>query len=238
MTAQSVPFARPRDLLLVGAGGFARETAETVAAVTDATGTLRLLGHLDDDESRWGEVDGVPVLGGTDLVHRYPDAGVVLCTGNPRDYDSRRRIAVRLGLANGRYATVVHPTAAVSRRATIGHGCVLLAGVVVTAHATIGRHVAAMPQVVVTHDDIIEDFVTLASGVRLGGGARIGAGAYIGAGALVREGIHIGAGALVGMGAVVTRDVPEGEVWAGAPARPLRRVAGPAAAAAVTDLQP
>ena len=52
----------------------------------------------------------------------------------------------------------------------------------------------------------------------------VGEGAYIGAGALVRERCRIGAWALVGMGAGVTGDVPGGEVWAGLPARRLRRV--------------
>ena len=46
-----------------------------------------------------------------------------------------------------------------------------------------GAHVVAMPQVVLTHDDVIEDYVTLASGVRLGGGVHVATEAYLGAGA-------------------------------------------------------
>jgi acetyltransferase-like isoleucine patch superfamily enzyme len=79
-----------------------------------------------------------------------------------------------------------------------------------------------MPQVVLTHDDVVGDYATIASGVRLGGGVRVAAGAYLGAGALVREGLTIGAGSLVGLGSVVLHDVPAGEVWAGNPARFLR----------------
>jgi acetyltransferase-like isoleucine patch superfamily enzyme len=93
---------------------------------------------------------------------------------------------------------------------------------VLTADVTVGSHVAVMPQAVLTHDDVVGDYATIASGVRLGGGAVLEPGAYVGAGALIREGVTVGGRSLVGMGSVVLRDVPPGEVWAGNPAGFLR----------------
>jgi sugar O-acyltransferase (sialic acid O-acetyltransferase NeuD family) len=211
------------DLVLIGAGGFGRETAQAVCALAAAGRPWRLLGYLDEDSALHGTlVDGTPVLGSIGMLSDIPDATVVVCTGRPGNYVSRPRIVAGLGLPATRFATLVHPTVAVSTTSVIGPGTVILAHSVLTAAVRVGSHVAVMPHVTLTHDDVIEDFATVASGARLGGAVHIGRGAYIGSGAMIREEVAIGSYALVGMGSVVTRDVPAGEVWAGCPARRLR----------------
>jgi sugar O-acyltransferase (sialic acid O-acetyltransferase NeuD family) len=209
-----------RDLLLIGAGGFARETVEVVRAINERRPTWRLLGFLDDDAALRGtEVDGVPVLGSLTQIQRYPEALVAVCIGNPGNYFSRKRVVRRLRLPPSRYATLIHPSAVLPSTATIGPGSILLASVVATTAVHIGAHVAMMPAVVLTHDDIVGDFATLGAGVRLAGRVHVGEGAYIGAGVNVREDCSVGAWALVGMGSLVTRQVPAGEVWYGWPDR-------------------
>jgi sugar O-acyltransferase (sialic acid O-acetyltransferase NeuD family) len=221
-----------RELVVVGAGGFGRETVEAVRALIGVGGRWRLAGYLDDDPARHGTmIDRVPVLGGVDELGGMPDVSVVVCTGRPDNYVSRPRIVEVLGLPPERYATIIHPSASVSTTSHVGPGTVLLAHAVLTAAVAVGSHVAIMPHVTLTHDDVVGDFATLASAVCLGGNVHVGRGAYIGAGALVREDRSIGSGALVGMGAVVTRDIPPHEVWAGVPARYIRKT-NPAAATA------
>jgi sugar O-acyltransferase (sialic acid O-acetyltransferase NeuD family) len=221
----------PEPLVLVGAGGFGRETAETVRAINaDREARLgepawELLGFLDDDPGLEGAtVSGTRVIGGIDRLADLRDARLVVCTGHPGNFTSKRSIVERLALAPGRYATLVHPTASLPPSCSVGPGTVVLAGVVATTDVAIGAHVGIMPQAVLTHDDVLEDYVTVAAGVRVAGAVRVQEGAYLGAGCLIRENRTIGPWALVGMGAVVTHDVPGGEVWAGAPARFVRTV--------------
>jgi sugar O-acyltransferase (sialic acid O-acetyltransferase NeuD family) len=212
-----------RDLVIIGSGGFARETAQAVDAVNASGARWQLLGYLDDDPERHGLViDGTIVLGGRDRISNLPNASFIVCTGRPDNYVSRLRIATELGLPSERYATIVHPSASVSTSSSIGPGSVLLAHVTLTAAVTIGAHVAIMPQATLTHDDVVDDFATIASGASLGGGVRIRRAAYLGAGSLIGENRTVGAYSLVGMGAVVTQDVPTGEVWVGVPARRIR----------------
>lgn len=47
---------------------------------------------------------------------------------------------------------------------------------------------------------------------------------FIGAGTLILKGVHIGKHSVIGAGSVVTHDVPEGEIWAGSPARFVKKV--------------
>lgn len=49
-------------------------------------------------------------------------------------------------------------------------------------------------------------------------------GVFIGAHSVILKGVTIGRGAVVGAGSVVTKSIPDGEIWAGNPAKFIRKV--------------
>jgi len=204
-----------RDLILIAASGLARE----VMAMRQSQ--FRVVGVLDDDPTLHGtDIGGVPVLGGVELAAQLPGSFLV-CVGAG---SGRRRIVERLaesGIGDERFATLVDDFAAIADNSLIGAGTVILAGTVLTADVIVGRHVVIMPNCTLTHDDIVDDFATLAAGVSVGGVVHIGAEAYLGMNASIRQRTSVGAGATVGMGAVVLEDVPSEQVWAGVPAKEL-----------------
>ncbi|MBU0715423.1 MAG: hypothetical protein KJ964_08715 [Verrucomicrobia bacterium] len=82
---------------------------------------------------------------------------------------------------------------------------------------------------------VIEDNATIsfrvtfvAHGVKRGKNLRvlIRSGAYVGAGCVILPGVTIGRKAVVGAGSVVVKDIPDGAVAAGNPARVLRWLEG------------
>jgi sugar O-acyltransferase (sialic acid O-acetyltransferase NeuD family) len=217
-----------KKLIVIGGGGGAPETIEIVHAINAVHHRWDLVGLLDDRAELHGsEIAGLPVIGSVDVATRYDDADFVICIGGAFSYFARKQIVRRLGLPLHRYPTLVHPAASLPRSATLGPGCVVFAGVVLTASVTIRSHVYILPGVILTHDDVVEDYVTIGLGVRCGGRVVLREGAYIGLGAIIREGREVGRWSLVGAGAMVEKDVPNGVVVVGSPARPLRNVEVP-----------
>jgi sugar O-acyltransferase (sialic acid O-acetyltransferase NeuD family) len=215
-----------RRLLLAGAGGLAREVLDLLPRLPD----VEAAGLLDDDPATWGTtVGGVPVLGGIEQAKHHEEHGLVLCAGTGL---ARRAIWSRLhaaGVTGERLVTLVAPDVHLPASCRLGAGTIVLSGTVLTSHVTVGEHVVVMPHVTLTHDDVVEDFVTLCSGVRLGGRVHVREGAYVAMGAAVRENVEIGRASVLGMGSVLLEPLPAGETWVGVPARPLARAEAPGA---------
>jgi sugar O-acyltransferase (sialic acid O-acetyltransferase NeuD family) len=217
-----------QQIVLLGSGGFARETAALIESINAIEPTWDLLGFADDNPVLQGtHVSGLPVVGPIEWVTEREPIAVVACMGNPENYASRKHVVERIKVDPARYPTLVHPMASVGKGSIVGNGSILLAGAVLTADAHVGAHVSVMPHAVLTHDVRVKNFACLTAGVKLAGGVQIGEGAFIGAGALIEGGVSVGDWAQVGMGSIVRHDVPAGEVWFGAPAR-FRRKAMPA----------
>jgi UDP-3-O-[3-hydroxymyristoyl] glucosamine N-acyltransferase len=86
----------------------------------------------------------------------------------------------------------------------------------------LGNNVAIDNFVHVAHNCHLGDYVNLIAGVKLGGSVKIGEHSFIGLNACIKPGVTIGKRCLVGIGAVVTKNIPDGEVWVGNPAKKLK----------------
>ena len=208
-------------LIIVGAGGHGRELA-WLAAICGAAGTSPApVAFVDDNAQPNARVlHGLEVLDWHAADARFPGASLVLGIG---DSSVRTAVAQRLTAEGRDFAKLVHPAAEIAPSATLGQGCVVCAGSVISVDVTLGDHVHVNRACQVGHDTVLGDFVTLLPGVVVGGNVRIGIGAMLGAGAVVRNGsaaraLIVGERAMVGMGAVVVRDVPAATTVMGVPA--------------------
>jgi sugar O-acyltransferase (sialic acid O-acetyltransferase NeuD family) len=207
-------------VVIIGLGGNALDVLDVVDALRLAGRDWEVRGFLDDARAAGTSHVGLPVLGPVDDAGRYGDTRFINAVGSDKTFRLRPTIVARTGLPPERFATLVHPTASVSRRARLGHGTCVNHGVSVGGGAVVGDHVYMGAGCIIGHDAVIEDYAVVAPGAIVSGFTRIGQNCYVGAGAIIKQTKQVGAGAIVGMGAVVCKDVPPGETWVGNPAGP------------------
>jgi len=207
--------------VVLGAAGTSLFMAESV----ERTPGFRCAGFLDDDPRKIAEgYGGLPVLGSLRDWLRLPEDHLFLTylyssKKTPRFFGLIRSLAIPVE----RWAVVIDPRASVSPRASLGAGTFVGPNCVVEPLAALGRWCALLGNAYVAHHTILGDYVVCANNVSLAGGIRVGDAAYFGANCVVREYTVIGAAAVVGAGSVVIRDVSDGEIVVGNPARVLAR---------------
>lgn len=185
---------------------------------------LAVVGYLDDNGEGTAHRfagRGVRCLGGVNDIAGVDATHYLAAVGWP---GTRRAIVEQVERACSlAAATVIHPDARSGAGVSIGEGTVVLGGVRISPLASVGRHAYVSHGVLLGHDCVVEDFVSVMPGAAVSGDTRLGTGCTIGTNAAVIEGVTIGAGATVGAGAVAVRDVPDGVTVVGVPAKELRR---------------
>jgi sugar O-acyltransferase (sialic acid O-acetyltransferase NeuD family) len=212
-----------QSLIIIGTGGNALDILDVVEAINHVKDTWRIKGFLDDSRAPGSQFEGGEILGGVRDATRHTDCLFVNAIGGDRSYRKRPDIVTQTKLNPSLFATIIHPLAVVSSRATLGYGVCINAGVVVGGRVTVASHVWLGAGGVIGSNAIIAEYAMISARVVLGGSAQVGSTAYIGAGACVRQRVTIGEKALIGLGSVVIADVPAGTTVVGNPARVLVR---------------
>ncbi|MBT2971820.1 MAG: hypothetical protein B6D72_10755 [gamma proteobacterium symbiont of Ctena orbiculata] len=206
-----------KPLVIIGSGGHAGCLLDVaqLAAFTVA-------GFIDRTRSAGALVNGLPVLGGDELLfdtaftarHRFA-VGI----GNPV---ARRRYGELLLEKGADCPAIVNPSCYVSPYATLGRGVLLMGMNAVNHGARLDDFVALDWQVTIGHGSHLGSAVFAGPGSRVAGDVVCGKDSYLGLGSQVIEQVKIGRGSLIGAGSTVTRDIPDNVVAVGSPAKVIR----------------
>jgi sugar O-acyltransferase (sialic acid O-acetyltransferase NeuD family) len=211
-------------VLLIGAGGHAREIANYVVDLQEHR-DISLRGLAADwgfDEELWDRLFDIPHVGGVEKAATTLKPGYFIV--GVGDSAARHRLA-DLFLRHGwlEPEPLVHPTAYVAGSARLDPGSLVFphARVGVAAHVARQAHVTV--GATVGHDTVVGDASSLFPSAVLSGSVTVGARCTVGTGAVVLEGRRIADDVIVGGGALVNRDVERAGIVIGVPARPLSR---------------
>ncbi len=144
----------------------------------------------------------------------------IIANGTPKH---RKNIFDRLVSQNYQLTSLIDPTAIVSPRAHLGKGVIVLQYSCINSNVVLMDNSLVHPHVSVGHDIVIGMHSIVCVTVRIGGNTIIGDETFLGEGAIIRDHLRIGSNAIVSMGAVVYRNVPDGVIVMGHPARVIQK---------------
>lgn len=163
-----------------------------------------------------------PVVGDTKaLLENVGEIdGVIVAIG---DNSIRQKKSFQLQQAALPLASVIHPTAIISKYSRVGKGCFIAASTVVNADSIIGDHAIINTAAVIEHDCYIGAACHISPSASLAGGVVVGERSWVGINATVRQLVKLGDDVIVGAGSVVIKDVQSGTTVVGNPAKILSK---------------
>jgi acetyltransferase EpsM len=192
-------------LVLIGGGGFAKEVQE----VAELCGH-ELVGYAADLPG----ILNLPYLGAVSTLADQRDKfdAVIMAFGavDRRSLARRAEVIGELAAMGLIFQSVISPHAIQSKGVTVGDGCFVAHGVVISVDASIGDHVILNSSAIIGHDADVGDRSIIAPGAFLGGAVTVGVDCLIGPGAQILERRRIGDQAIVSVGSTVLRHVAEG----------------------------
>ena len=213
-----------KKLIIIGGYGNGTVVQSTVEDINTVKKQWELLGFLNDRETE--PINGYPVLGKIDkqTVDKYIQDKDV--------YFFYTLISVKLNfkflyklldlqIPEERFATIIHPTAVISKFAKIGYGSCIQPFVSVGPNTVIGNHVQIFAQALIGHGAKLDNYCYVANNACIGADVHLLEGAYLGTNSTTIEFIKLGKWSICGIGTVVLKDVPDYAKMVGNPARQI-----------------
>ena len=213
-----------KEIAVFGAGGFGLEVAMLIEQINEESHDWNLIGFFDDGVNAGKIINGYSVLGGTKEINQWDrELFLVFALGLPI---TKKAVFEKIQNKNISYPALVHPNVIIgkSKYVTIGEGCIITAGNIITTNISIGKHVILNLACTVGHETEIGDFSSFMPTCNISGEVKIGEANFWGTGAKVINRVNIGNNVIVGAGAVVNKDIPDNVVAVGVPAKVIKKI--------------
>lgn len=210
-----------KKIVIVGAGGFAKEVALLIDDINEANAIWDVLGYIDE---KVGDFNGkYPIVGNDDWLLNYKDEiNVVFGIGSPQ---LTKKLVAKFSInSNIKYPNLIHPNAIGDwERIELGKGNIICASNTFTTDIQIGNFNIFNLDCTLGHDSIIGDCNVFNPSVNISGGFTIGSFCLIGTAVTILQYIAIGDNITVGAAALVTKKLEIPGTYIGSPAKILNK---------------
>ena len=215
-----------RKLIIFGGSGIGM----IAASIAEDNRSHEVLGFLNDVVPTGdfvGKYKKFPVLGDSaDYVKYLDDPKIdffIAYVGMKNEKNVFEKVKA-IGIPENRWATLIHSTAIIpDGYCKIGKGVLIAALCQLSADTTVSNNCILLPNSFLGHDSFMDVFAHIATNGVVGANVHVGKACHVGSNATIREKIKIGDFSLVGAGSMVLKDVMEGTIVIGNPAKPLSR---------------
>ncbi|MDA3867665.1 MAG: acetyltransferase [Salinivirgaceae bacterium] len=213
-----------KKIIIIGGYGNGTVAASTIEDINahSKTKEWEILGFLNDRETN--PINGFPVLGKVEheaVIEYLKDDNVYFLytlISTKLNYSFLHKLH-DLKIPTEKFATIIHPTAVISKFAKIGNGVCIQPFVSVGPNVEIGNHVQIYAQSLIGHNSTLKDYSYVANNACVGASVVLEEGAYLGTNCSTLENITIGKWSLVGIGSVVIKSVDDYTKIVGNPSR-------------------
>ena len=212
-----------KKVVILGAGGFAREVLWVFRDANEENREWEVLGFIDEKEENHGKVlCDLPILGGFEwfVDNKYNDVFAICAVGFPQ---IKKKMVEKTNDIGLKFCSIIHPSVKMSKYVEVGKGTIITAGNILTSQIKVGNHVIINLDCTIGHDSIIEDYCTVAPGVHISGYVHFEEGVDFGTGAVIIQGVTVGAWSIIGAGAAVVSDIPSNVTAVGIPAKVIKQ---------------
>lgn len=211
---------KEKDILIIGAGGFAREVLFLLENNNKKVKEWNILGFVDNE--RTDNLHGYPIWGTDERLLGFNRAIFVVCAvGNP---NLKKKIIERLRPnhniifpniisidSQGDWNNIIMP-----------EGCIICGGSILTTDIVLGGFVTVNLGCTIGHDTRIGNYSTISPGSNISGNVIIEECVDIGTGCQIIPKGYVEKHAVLGAGTVVISRIPAESTAVGVPARVIK----------------
>ena len=211
------------DIVIVGTGGFAKETAFVIEEINKKEYFWNLLGFIASDKQLIGSTQGKYKVYNTDdwLLTTDKKVNIVFGLGDPKLIS---KLSNKFKMNNNLiFPNLIHPNAIGDwEKIILGKGNIICAGNIFTTDIFVGSFNVFNLSCTVGHDTEIGNCNVFNPTVNISGGVKIENNILIGTGSQLLQYMKICSDSTIGAGSLVTKNIEVPGVYVGTPARKIK----------------